>query len=109
MPLYRALFNLSGVAQRGELTQLTHLKLEQIAKLEQSGAVSRVSAPPLAALPDWEKRAVKLQNIGIVDVEQLVEADPAQIAKALRVKAETAVQLQRDAEQFLFVPVSDEE
>lgn len=103
MPVYRALRNLSGVCQRGELTRLAHLNAEQIAKLMNVGAVAPIAAPPLAELPEWAIRAGKLAKLGITDVEQLLEVDAAQVAKTLRVKVETARQYQRDAEQWLVI------
>ena len=103
MPLYRALHRLSGVAERGGLTALAHLTAEQIAKLERAGAVARVAPPPLAELPGWKARAAKFAKVGIVDAEQLLEADAAQVARALRVKAETAARYQQEVEACLVV------
>ena len=101
MPLYRALQRLSGVCERGALTPLSHLTPEQIAKLEQSGGVARVSAPPLSELPGWSARAEKLAKVGLHDAEQLIEADPKLIRSALRVKDETAQRYQQEARSFL--------
>lgn len=103
MAIYRALNTLSGVCQRGDLTRLTHLTPEQIAKLERVGAVAPISSPPLAVLPEWAIRAGKLAKAGIVTVEQLLEAEAESVAKTLRVKVETAKQYQADAEQFLVI------
>lgn len=107
--IYRALNNLSGVAQRGELTRLSHLSSEQIAKLEKVGAVAPVAAPPLSELPDWAIRAGKLVKAGILDAAAFLEADAAAIAKALRVKPETAQQYQQDVENFLVIHEVPEE
>lgn len=103
MATYRALSNLSGVAKRGELTQLTHLTPEQIAKLERVGAIARIGAPPLTELPSWAIRAGKLAKAGILDGEAFLEADVALIAKTLRVKPETAAQYQQDIAGFLVI------
>ena len=106
MPLYRALSKLSGVCERGALTPLAHLTPEQIAKLEHAGAVARVSAPPLAELPNWSARAGKLAKVGILDAEQLAEADVKLIRSALRVKEEIARRAQQDALSFL-MPIQE--
>lgn len=102
MPLYRALSRLSGVCERGALTSLSHLTPEQIVKLEKAGGVARVSPPPLAELPGWEKRADKLAKFGIADVEQLIEADVQTVRKALRVKEDVALRTQQEARSFLY-------
>lgn len=101
MALYRALSRLSGVAERGALTPLAHLTPEQIGKLERTGAVARVSPPPLSELPGWSARAGKLAKVGIVDAEQLAEVDTQLIRSALRVKEETARRYKQEARSCL--------
>lgn len=109
MALYRALSKLSNGADYGQLTRLEHLTPEQIAKLEQVGAVARISAPPLAELPDWASRAGKLAKVGIVDAEQLLDADITVISHALHVKAETAARYQNEVQAWLVIQPSLEE
>lgn len=108
MAVYRALRNLSGVCRRGELTRLDHLNAEQIGKLAKVGAIAPISAPPLAELPGWAVRAGKLAKVEIADAEQLIEADARVVAKALRVKVETARQYQQDVQQYLVIEQSEE-
>jgi hypothetical protein len=109
MTTYRALSNLSGVARRGELTPLTHLNAEQIAKLERVGAIARIGAPPLSELPGWAIRAGKLAKVDILTAEELLEAPLEVIVKALRVKPETAAQYQQDIAGFLVIQDEPEE
>lgn len=108
MPIYRALRALSGVCRRGELTRLTHLDAGQITKLAKVGAIAPISAPPLAELPGWAARAGRLAKVDITDAEQLLEAEARVVAKALRVKVETAAQYQQDIQQFLVIEPSEE-
>lgn len=103
MAIYRALKALSGVAQRGALVRLAHLSADQVAKLVAVGAVAPIASPPLDALPNWKTRAAKLKKLDITDVEQLLEADPATVAAATRLKPETVARWQAEAERFLTV------
>lgn len=109
MSIYRALNNLSNVAKRGELTRLSHLTPEQIAKLERVGAVAPIATPPLSELPEWAIRAGKLAKAGISTAEQFLEADVEAITKVLRVKPETAQQYQQEVETFLVIRAEPEE
>jgi hypothetical protein len=109
MPLYRALTKLSSGVDCGQLTRLEHLTPEQIAKLEQVGAVARVAAPPLSELPDWASRAGKLAKAGIQDAEQFLDAEIPVISRALHVKAETAARYQDEVKAWLVIQPSTEE
>lgn len=76
MPLYRVLQALSVKDKRvptGTVTML-HLKASSYPILEAQGAIARVSTPPLAILPGWERRAAVLEKNGITTVEDLLEA-----------------------------------
>lgn len=101
--LYRALQRLSGVCNRGDLTNLAHMEPERIALLVRRGAVAPISPPPLEELPGWEKRAAKLAKYDILTAEQFLEADNAQLCRVLRVKAETVEQYRRDVYESLVV------
>lgn len=98
MPLYRVHKNLamgSKVIERGSLAPI-HLPPEKIDKLIDVGAISRVSAPPLAILNGWASRAERLEKIGIVNVEQFLDADVTVIMKHLRVKEATVLLWRED-------------
>lgn len=101
MTLYRALRNLSNGVQRGTLTALTGIPGTDIAKLEQIGAVAKVYAPPLLALPAWRTRAKPLEGHGITSMDQVVEADPALLATACGVTVEDAEKWQKEAADVL--------
>jgi hypothetical protein len=103
MAIYRALKALSGLAKRGQIVRLAHLDEAQIERLITVGAVAPIAAPPLAELPKWKTRAAKLKKLDVIDVEQLLEVDPAAVAVALDVKPETVAEWQAEAERFLTV------
>ena len=101
MAVYRAVNDLAcgnkpgargGILYAGSLTRLEWLGADGIARLLDVGAVSRVATPPLAALPGWKVRAGKLQQIGIVTVEDLIEADIAEVKAHMEVMRESTVE-----------------
>ena len=73
----------------GAFTRLEWLKPRAQEILQSVGAVSEVGAPPLAVIPGWKTRAGKLEEVGIDDVVQFIEADTAVICQALDRKPET--------------------
>jgi hypothetical protein len=79
------------------------LKEKGIAKLVQKGAISKLGSPPLAVLAGWSKRAVKLEPLGVVNVEQFVEADTAQLANLFKVKIDTIVSWKAELLTWLVV------
>lgn len=103
MPMYRIHKNLAvgeKVIPRGSLTPLG-LSSDKIDKLIEVGAISRVQSPPLAVLPGWSTRANRLEPLGILDVEQFLDADPAVIAKHLKVKPATVQQWREDMVEWI--------
>jgi hypothetical protein len=101
MALYRALRNLSSGVRVGALTALPGVSAADIAKLEQVGAVARVSAPPLKVFPAWRLRATVLAEHNIHDAEQLIEADRDVLASACAVTVEEFSQWQAEAADLL--------
>jgi len=67
----------------GSFTRLEWLSPRAQEILQSVGAVSEVGAPPLAVIPGWKTRAGKLEEVGIEDVVQFIEADAAVICQAL--------------------------
>ncbi len=107
MPLYRALRALSKkhdeITPRGAIVRLEWLNEEQIAKLVQCGAISRVKPPPLHVIPGWKLRAGKLHKVGITDTEQFLEADNEALAEKMEVKPATIEQWKADLWTWLIV------
>jgi len=67
----------------GTFTRLEWLSGQNAAVLVSVGAVAEVGAPPLAVIPGWKSRSGKLEEVGIVDVVQFIEADASVICQAL--------------------------
>jgi hypothetical protein len=87
---------------RGTLSDLAQLRPEVCGILQAQGAISPVAGPPLTALGTaWTPRREKLLPAGIVDVDGLLNADPAALAKRLKVKVELVKQWQAEAESLL--------
>jgi len=108
MPMYRVLRTLSRGHEKfikvGVLTDLAWLNAEQRAKLEQVGAVSRISAPPLAQLPGWKLRAEKLGVEGIHTFDDFLERDPAGIAEAIGMQPRTIQKWRNELLDWITVP-----
>ena len=86
MTLYRVLKPL----EKGKNTLYpdTFTRLEWLSRrgklvLIDVGAVAEVGVPPLAVIPGWKTRAGKLEEVGIENVVQFVEADTDVICRAL--------------------------
>lgn len=84
--LYRVLVNLDRW-QAGDVSDLKALSAASIEKLIAADCVAPLSSPPLAIFDGWEARAVKLERQGVTEAVQLLEADTADLARKLRVKA----------------------
>jgi len=93
VPIYRVLKPLSKgfnkVIKAGQVIDLNWLDSEQLAKLVQVGAISRLQAPPLHKLPGWTARSKRLRKAGFDGVEAFLEADDEQLAEAMNLKART--------------------
>lgn len=102
--LYRVLKDLSFGDQtvpRGGLVRGSKLAAGTAERLVERGALAPVAAPPVEVLPGWKTRAKRLAAIGLVDAAQVVEADPAEIARSVGVQVVTAEHWQSDAEAWL--------
>jgi len=91
---YRALDDLifapGDVTPRGELVRAEKFKDEAtIAILVSKRRISPVATPPLAVLPGWERRAEKLAQADIRNVEDFFETDVKEIAEHMGVTART--------------------
>lgn len=85
--IYRVLKRLETgkrIIERGEVIPGTDLNEKTVRALEKVGALARVSAPPLAALPGWKIRAKKLEKAEIVDAAEFLEAPDEEISKHIK-------------------------
>lgn len=108
MPMYRVLRPLSRKLEQfipvGTLTDLAWLNDAQQAKLIQVGAVSRISAPPLAQLPGWKLRAGKLAALDIHTFDDFLEADPDTVAEGVGVQRRTVDKWRAELKDWVTVP-----
>lgn len=84
-----------SIIRDGELSPAT------ITRMLESGTLSRVSAPPLSELPDWEERAGQLVEVGIITVDDLLKANVNQLAKKLKKASKTVKQWQDEVLKWL--------
>jgi hypothetical protein len=115
MAVYRVLRDLAcgnktgaigGVLYTGSLTRLEWLDGDGVSRLLDCGAVARAATPPLSVVPGWSVRAGKLQQIGIVTVEEFLEADTAEVMEHMEVKrASTIKKWREDATKEILVSV----
>ena len=105
--LYRILSNLSvgkGILREGSISRLGGIKAENLALLLARGAIAPVAPPPLAILPGWQHRAVRLAEIGIADALGVLEGDVGCIAAHLGVSEDLVRRWQTSLEQWLVAP-----
>jgi hypothetical protein len=100
MTLYRVLIDLD-ICKRGELSKLEGVKPAALARLIAAGCVAPLATPPLEVLPGWDRRAARLAKHGVEDAGQLLEADTADLARALRVKAAVIEQWKSEIKSWL--------
>lgn len=101
--LYRLRTNLAmkdGTVYPSGTIQSLSLSGKDEAKLISVGALTILQTPPLSALPNWEKRAERLEKHGIVTITDLLQADQAELAKQMKVKEETIAAWQRAVLQW---------
>ena len=70
----------------GDIISDTEMNSRVIEALLANNIITRASTPPLSEVPGWEKRAEKLEVVGIVTIENLLETEPKEIAKLLGYK-----------------------
>jgi len=106
MPVYRILKRVDKGGSVGGLCRFDWLSPEQRQRLMDLGVISRMQAPPLKELPGWKRRAQRFAALGIDTVEQAIEADPAEIARHMRVKASTVEGWQADLAEAMTIPLT---
>ena len=107
--LWRAHANLNFRGKRrmkkGDVTELASLKDSSKKTLQTQGAISRVSGPPLSALPGWKTRSAKLKPLGIETVEQLLGVRDETLAEHVNRKPSTITRWKLEAKDWLLAPV----
>ena len=88
----------------GSICTFDWLTEEQQQILIDRGVISPISAPPLAELPGFIKRAERLQEFGIETAEAFLDADPEEVAKQYDVKPRTVRRWQDELLQLLILP-----
>lgn len=84
-------------------TSLAWLTEKQIALLLERRIVSEVAAPPLAALPRWDKWARRINRLGIFSVIEFLEANDEMLAETLGEKPDVITRWKAEAEAWLTV------
>lgn len=77
--IYRVLKPLSTGHKVGDLSDGNEFKDEIIDILLNVNAISPIQSPPLSEIPGWRTRAEKLEKIGVITVQDFLEADPNMI------------------------------
>jgi len=72
--LLRAFGNLSNGIRRGEMFAASRLKPETVELLIGRGLLAQVGAPPVAVLDELAGIADVLESVGVVTLEDLIEA-----------------------------------
>lgn len=106
--LWRAHANLNFKGKRRvkkrDVTELASLKDSSKEILQAQGAISKVSGPPLSALPGWKTRSAKLKPLGIETVEQLLGVADEDLAEHLNCKPSTITRWKLEAKDWLLAP-----
>lgn len=87
----------------GSITTLKGVSSGTIRALIKKQRIAEVQPPPLKILPGWKERAKLLETLGVVDVGQLVAANPEQVAKKLGVSAKGLRRAVEEARQWVEV------
>lgn len=102
MAIYRVLKNLSTGHRKGDLVDGDQFKALDI--LVKVRALAEAKSPPLSELPGWATRAEKLNTIGIVTIQDFLDADMEKVAKLFNHKrTSTSKKWQKEVEQYLRV------
>lgn len=105
--LYRALANLGKgkrIIYRNSTFFADELSPEAVDALLKKSKIAEVGAPPLRVLPGFERRAVRLQKLGIEHVDEFLEASNEELGDALSVKPTTVARWKNEARSWMEVP-----
>lgn len=97
MAIYRALRTLDTgkrIIEQGSVFPSSWLKERVRVALEEQEKIAPALLPPVFAMPPpWKQYATKLKAAGITDAGEWMEADPAAVAKALKISTYKAEEL----------------
>ena len=89
MAIYRVLKPLSTGHQPGDLVDGNSFKSLDV--LVAVKALAPVSTPPLSELPGWIKRAERLNAVGIITVQDLLDTKSSAIAEIFGYKSTAGI------------------
>jgi hypothetical protein len=109
MAMWRVLKPLSKGHDRiipaGSVVALEWLNTDRLGKLQQVGAISRLTAPPLHKFPGWQTRSKRLNQAGVNGVEPFLEADNEWLAEKLKLKPATVARWKEELiDRYLTAP-----
>ena len=103
--MYRILDNLEWSngqkLAKGSIESLKGVSSKVRATLEARGVISRVVAPPVRIVPGWEDKAEELEQVGVEDLNDLLDADPSALAEELGTPVEEVERYVDDARRFI--------
>lgn len=106
--MYRVLDTITIVHSGKEIPTGTVGRLEELSERSRAallavGVIAPVAMPPLAILPGWEFRANRLNKVGVINAEQLIDANPDELGAALHMRADTVRKWQAEIMEHLNV------
>jgi len=81
--------------------KLEWMNAKAINKLIEVGAISRVKAPPMEALPGLGRESKKLSTQGILNAGEVLEMEEGELAKKLKITKKQAQQVKGKVRGFL--------
>ena len=105
MKLYRVLRDLSSGERKGDIVDGGLFK--HLDALLKANALSPVSYPPLSELPGWTTRAEVVSSLGIITIEDFINAEDEALRKAFNHKTQRTIAKWRDELRAWLVPVSE--
>lgn len=92
---------LSTGQKYGDIIREGDLSARVLRIMLETGTLIRVSTPPLSELPGWERRSDVLARAGVSTVEELIQAQPEEIAAKVKKSARTIRRWQEESAKFI--------
>lgn len=92
---------LSTGQKYGDIIRDGELKSETIEKMLASGTLVKITTPPLSELPILEEQSERLAKVGVVTIDDLIEANPTLLGKKVKKSMVTIEKWQKQALKFL--------